>query len=165
MPDLMDEYPEPREQEWVEAYTPDCPEPQSLLDREDALQVQQPAEAVVADMADRLDQGSARLRDFLVRHAGGVNFPSGAEFEDFCQDLVREATRAQARRKKTPDPEVFSATEERETAKWAYEQGFITDLEAQRIVRRLLRLPGKRQRVQLPLAPARPVPARRRVAR
>jgi hypothetical protein len=138
----------------------DAVEPHSLFDHPDAPDYG--AEALSVREAE------ARLRDFTARAAGGVVFTSAAQFEEFCQDLILQATEAArkrpARNGRTPtDP--WSANEQLNAVKYAEEQGFVTPLEAQRLVRKLLKLPGKRT-----LAVARPrarraTTTRRRAAR
>jgi hypothetical protein len=93
-----------------------------------------------ANLEERAD---VRLERFRRAHET-VTLPV-EELEAFSNDLIRQAQdqeRSKGRRYR--EPEVFSATDELAAVKYAREQGFITKLEAQRKVRKLLRLKGKR---------------------
>ena len=85
-----------------------------------------------------------RLERFRREHADGVTLSVG-ELEGWVQDLIRQGEDRERRRgRRGRDPEVFSAGEELNAVRYAEERGFITPLEAQKKVRKLLRLPGKR---------------------
>jgi hypothetical protein len=71
------------------------------------------------------------------------------DLEIWGADFLRQAEE-RAKKRATREPEVFSAGDELAAVKYAREQGFITKLEAQRKVRKLLRLKGKRTLAERP---------------
>lgn len=116
----------------------DASEPGSLLDHPDAPDY--------GSQAYQAREALARLAEFQVRAAGGVAFTSGQGFTEFCNDLIARATEVARKRPvkngRTPtDP--WSANEQLNAVKYADEQGYITPLEAQRLIRKLLKMPGR----------------------
>lgn len=110
----------------------------------------EPEAAEVRDSHAALGEGgdslgaAVRLEQFRRAHEV-VTLPV-EELEAFSADLIRQAQdQERAKGRRTREPEVFSAADELAAVKYAREQGFITALEAQRKVRKLLRLAGKRK--------------------
>ena len=111
-------------------------------------------------------EAQARLRDFTARAAGGVVFTSADLFHEFCTDLMRLAEDGARKKPKGKEPEVWAASDQLSAVKYAREQGFVTPLEAQRLVRKLLRLKGMRSLAVAPPRVRRATPStRRRTAR
>lgn len=106
----------------------------------------------------------ARLAEFNIRAAGGVAFTSGQGFQDFCHDLIEQARVMERKRPRTKEPEVWSAAEQLSAVKYAREQGFVTPLEGQKIVRKLLKLRGMRS-LAVPAPRARRATGTRRTTR
>lgn len=120
----------------------------------------------IQEPTDPVEAALGRLRDFSIRAAGGVAFTSSELFNDFCRDLVEEARSTERSRTRGKEPEVWSASEELAAVKYAREQGYVTALEAQRKVRKLLRLKGRRTLADAAATRRRATPAtRRRTAR
>jgi hypothetical protein len=86
------------------------------------------------------DDPSVRLERFRREHEA-VTIPV-EELEGFANDLIRQGYE-RGRAKVRKEPEVWTAADELSAVKYAQERGYITDLEAQRKVRKLLRLEGK----------------------
>jgi hypothetical protein len=82
-----------------------------------------------------------RLERFRRAH-DNVTLPV-EELEAFANDLIRQGEE-RGRSKNRREPEVWTANDQVNAVKYARDMGYVTDLEAQRLIRKLLRLPGKR---------------------
>jgi hypothetical protein len=90
-----------------------------------------------------LEEESAEVRLEQFRRSHEIVPIDVAELEGFANDLIRQGYE-RGRTKVRKEPEVWTAADELSAVKYAQERGYITDLEAQRKVRKLLRLKGKR---------------------